>query len=102
MHGVTLSLVTHTLPVWFLVFGLFLPRIALLVRWWESQPASLHTVGLVPLVASILVKRLVILFLIYNDAGITGWVLLHAIALVITWGGLGGRQVRRRRRFDDD
>ncbi len=96
MHPFTFSLVTHTLPVWFLLVGLFLPRIALLVRWWDSQPANFHSIGLIPLIASILVPRIVFLFLIYNDAGITGWFLLHAVALVIAWGGFGGSQVRRR------
>ena len=29
----SLDLVVHQLPLWFLVFSLFLPRIALLVAW---------------------------------------------------------------------
>lgn len=101
MHGFTLSLVTHALPVWFLVVGLFLPRIALLVRWWDLQHGDVRSVGLVPLVASVLVPRIVFLFLIYNDAGITGWFLLHAVALVITWGGFSRRQMNRGRRSTD-
>ncbi len=100
MQGFTFNLVTHALPAWFLLVGLFLPRIALLVRWWDSQPANVHSVSLIPLLAAILLPRVLILFMIYNDAGITGWFLLHAIALVIAWGGIGGRQLRRRRSDD--
>jgi len=100
MHATTLSFVTHTLPLWFLVVGLFLPRIALLVHWWESQPANFHSVGLIPLIAAVAVPRLLILFMIYNDGGVSGWFLLHAVALVLAWGGLGGHQVRRR--WSDD
>ena len=102
MHDVSFSLVTRHLPVWFLLLGLIFPRIALLARWWQSQPGSVHSVGLIPLITSVIVPRLVILYLIYNDAGISGWFLLHAVALVITWGGVGGREVRRRRRRADD
>lgn len=95
MHSYTLSFVTHTLPFWFLVVSLFLPRVALVVHWWERQPADFHSVGVIPLIAAILVPRLLILFMIYNDQGVTGWFLLHAIALLLAWGG-GGHQVRRR------
>lgn len=104
MHT-TPSLATHALPFWFLVVSLFIPRIALLV-WWIGDHA-VHTlngfvlaVGLVPLIIAILVPRILILFLIYNDQGLSLWFLIHVVALLLAWGGLGTHQYRRRWRDD--
>ena len=97
MHTYSLSFVIHALPFWFLVLSLFLPRISLVVLWLQSQTGPYHVVGLIPLIAAVLVPRLLILFMIYNDQGVTGWFLLHAIALLVAWGGFGGSQLRRRR-----
>jgi hypothetical protein len=38
--------------------------------------------------------------LIYTDQGFSIWFLIHAIALVMVWGG-GGHRISRRRRYDD-
>lgn len=100
MHTYGLTFLIHTLPFWFLVLSLFLPRVSLLVLWLGSPTGPYHTVSLIPLIAAVIVPRLLILFMIYNDQGITGWFLLHAIALLITWGGFSGSQWRRRRADD--
>ncbi len=101
MHTITFDFITHVLPFWFLVLSLFLPRISLLVLWWQGQPGPMHTVGLVPLIFAVGLPRLLILYLIYNDLGVSGWFLVHLIGLFITWGGIGGGQVSRRRRSSD-
>ena len=100
MHTNTLTFATHLLPFWFLVLSLFLPRISLLVLWLGSQTGPYHVVGVIPLIAAIILPRLLILFMIYNDGGIGGWFLIHAVALVLTWGGFSGSQIRRRRLND--
>ncbi len=43
-HGFSLTLISHQLPFWFLVFALFLPRIALVVAWLQGvlMPFHLH------------------------------------------------------------
>jgi hypothetical protein len=96
MHSVTISFPVHVLPFWFLVISLFLPRISLLVMWLQHQ---FTVVGLIPLLAAIIVPRVLILVLIYTDQGISGWFLLHAIVMVMALAG-GGHQVRRRRSSD--
>ena len=53
--------------------------------------------SIIPVIVALLVPRLLILFWIYTDQGITIWFLLHVIALLIAWGG-GGHRVYRRRR----
>lgn len=92
-------LVTHTLPLWFLVLSLFLPRVCIVVAWLQhSIPAYVPaTVNIVQIIVALLVPRILILFWIYQDQGIGLWFLIHAIALVIAWGGGGSRVVRRRR-----
>ncbi len=90
-------LVVHTLPFWFLVFSLFLPRIALLVYWLETTiPFHLH--GWLPLVVAIVLPRALILYLIYLDQGTSLWFVIHLVVAVLVWGGSGGYHSRRRDR----
>ena len=94
-------LLTHTIPLWFLVLSLFLPRICIVVAWLgHNMPTYVPpTVNVVQVIVALLVPRILILFWIYQDQGIGLWFLLHAIALVIAWGG-GGTSVARRRRVE--
>ena len=92
-------LVTHTLPLWFLVLSLFLPRICIVVAWLQhSVPVYIPTaVSVIQIIVAALIPRILILFWIYGDQGIGLWFLIHAIALVFAWGGGGSRVVRSRR-----
>ncbi len=94
-------LVVHTLPLWFLVFSLFLPRVALAVAWLQGVLAPFHLHGIVPLVIAVLLPRILILFLVYTDQGLSLWFLIHLVAAVLVWGGTGGYSARRGRRRDD-
>jgi hypothetical protein len=76
----SLSFPIHSIPLWFLILSLFLPRLCL-----------------IPIIVWVLLPRILILFWIYQDQGITIWLLLHLIALLCAWGGSGSRVVRRRR-----
>jgi hypothetical protein len=93
-------MVIHALPLWFLVFALFLPRIALLVAWLQTTLVPFHLVGLVPVVFWALLPRALILYVIYLDQGFSTWFLIHAVAALLVWGGSGGYHSRRRRRDD--
>ena len=95
--NLNLVLVTHTLPFWFLVLSLFLPRVCLAVAWFQANLAPFHLHGLIPLVLAIVVPRILILLLIYQDQGIGLWFLIHLVGLLLAWGGGGTRVVRRRR-----
>jgi hypothetical protein len=94
-----LDLSTHAIPLWFLVFSLFLPRISMLLAW--IQHSMVHyippTVGLIPVIVALLIPRLLILFWIYQDQGIGLWFLIHVIGLLCAWGG-GTHRVYSRRR----
>jgi hypothetical protein len=93
--------VVHLLPLWFLVFALFLPRVALFLLWLQAPltPAPLH--GIVPLLVAIFLPRVLVLYLIYLDQGISLWFLIHLIVALMVWGGSGGYSSRRRRRSRD-
>lgn len=111
-----MSLTTHTLPLWFLVLSLFLPRICLIVAWVQNNVALVHAPALsggssftllsmrIPILGFILmllIPRILILILIYQDQGISLWFLLHVVALLVAWGGGGSRVVRRRTVYVD-
>jgi len=93
-------IVVHALPLWFLVFALFLPRIALLVLWLDNALQPFHLHGIVPLIFAVLLPRVLVLFLIYLDQGISLWFIIHLVAALMVWGGSGSYQSRRRRRVD--
>jgi hypothetical protein len=96
----SLTFPVHNIPLWFLVLSLFLPRICILVAW--LQHSMVHyippAVGIIPVIVALLIPRVLILFWIYQDQGITIWFLLHLIALFIAWGGGTHRVYYRRRR----
>jgi hypothetical protein len=86
----------HTLPLWFLVFSLFLPRLALLVYWLDGQALPFHIHGWVPLVVAVLVPRLLVIYLIYMDQGVSFWFVVHLIAALIVFASGGRYQTRKR------
>lgn len=90
-------MVVHALPLWFLVFSLFLPRVALFLLWVQTSLIPFHLHGLVPLLVAVLLPRLLVLYLIYLDLGIGLWFVIHVVAAVLTLGGSGGYYSRRRR-----
>ena len=92
--------VVHYLPLWFLIFALFLPRVALVVGWLQGTLLPFHLHGLVPLAFGVFLPRILILFLIYVDQGISLWFVIHLVVALMVWGGSGSYQTRRRRRSD--
>lgn len=89
--------VTHILPLWFLVFALFLPRVALLVLWLETSlsPFDLH--GILGLLFAIVLPRVLVLYVIYLDQGISPWFAVHLVVALLVWAGSGRYTSRRRR-----
>ena len=101
----SLTFPIHTIPLWFLVLSLFLPRICIVVAWLQhSLPATFipASVTLIEIIVAVLIPRILILFWIYQDQGITIWFLLHVIALIIAWGGGSRRVITRRRVVEVD
>lgn len=95
-HGFSLTLVSHRLPFWFLIFALFLPRISLAVAWLQGVLVPFHLTGLIPLLFAIVLPRGLVLYLIYLDQGISLWFVIHLAVALLVWAG-GGDTYRRRR-----
>jgi len=91
------SLSVHGLPLWFLVFSLFLPRIALIIAWFDRDLVRFHLDSLIAPILAVLLPRVLILVLIYRDQGLTLWFLIHAIVALLVWSGTGGRRYYTRR-----
>ena len=97
--NLNLTFVVNRLPLWFLVFALFLPRIAMLVAWFQGVLASFHLQGIIPPLVWLFLPRVLVLYLIYVDQGLTLWFLVHLVVALLVWGG-GGHQISRRRRHE--
>ena len=92
-----LNLVVHRLPLWFLVFSLLLPRLAMAVAWFQGILIPFHLQGLLPPLAWLLLPRVLVLYLIYVDQGLTLWFLIHLVVAVLVFGGSGRYHTRSRR-----
>jgi hypothetical protein len=94
-----LNIPIHTIPFWFLVLSLFLPRICMAIAWLQHSMVQFipPVVGIIPVIVALLIPRILILFWVYQDQGIGIWFLIHLIALLLAWGG-GGHRITRRRR----
>ena len=71
----------YTLPIWFLVLSLFLPRIALFAEWCQNmpmpfiQPWSFLTWALIP--------RVLVLIMIYTNLGFSPWFWIHLVVFLL-------------------
>jgi hypothetical protein len=92
-----LNFVVNRLPLWFLVFTLFLPRLAMALAWFQGTLAPFHLLGIIPPLFWLFLPRVLVLYLIYVDQGLTLWFIVHLVVAVLVWGG-GGHQMRRRGR----
>ena len=74
-----------TLPVWFLVLGLFLPRIALFSAYigGGNFPHMMSLWLSVPMAA--LIPRILILMAIATVMGICPWFWIHLGMMILTW-----------------
>jgi len=95
-YGFSLALISHRLPFWFLVFALFLPRVSLVVAWFQGVLVPFHLLGWIPLVFALLLPRALVLYLIYMDQGLSLWFVIHLVVAILVWIG-GGHTYRTRR-----
>ena len=85
------------LPVWFLLLSLALPRIALLIAYFHHDlaPSILH--GWMPPTLAVLIPRVLVIILIFQDRGFGGWLLLHSLVLTCVYLSAGKQQRGRPR-----
>jgi hypothetical protein len=73
------------LPLWFLLFSLLLPRISILVAYFLDELVSYDLSGWVPPTLAVLIPRALVLILIFQDRGMSPWLLVHAIAMALVY-----------------
>ena len=85
------------LPLWFLILAIFLPRVSLIIGYFLDilLPFGLH--GWMPPTLAVLVPRALVLILIFQDRGMSGWLLVHALAMAAAYIGGSRRSGRRKK-----
>ena len=75
----------ESLPLWFLILALFLPRVSLILAFFANllPPFSLN--GWVPPTLGALMPRVLVLIMIFQDRGFSPWLIVHGIAMVIVY-----------------
>src|SRR3981189_2336050 len=68
-----LAFVVNRLPLWFLVFALFLPRIAMAVAWSQGVLLPFHLDGIIPPLFWLFLPRILVLSLFCGGGPGVGW-----------------------------
>jgi len=85
------------LPFWFLLLSLALPRVSLLFGYFGSEiPLITALHGWVPPTIGLLVPRALVLILIFQDRGMSPWLIVHAIVMGFVYAA-AGKNARARR-----
>jgi len=74
-----------TLPLWFLLLSLLLPRISFIAAYFTGDLPAFVLTGWVSPTLAVLIPRALMLILIFQDRGMSGWLLVHAVAMAITY-----------------
>ena len=77
------------LPLWFLILALFLPRIALLIAYLARDLVPYHLQGWMPPTLGILLPRILIILLIFQDRGMSVWLLVHGAFMAAVCASAG-------------
>ncbi len=74
------------LPLWFLLVSLALPRASLLVGYFIVDIPSITNLHLwTAPTLGLLVPRALVLILIFQDRGMSPWLLVHAVAMALVY-----------------
>jgi hypothetical protein len=86
------------LPMWFLLLSLILPRISLVIAYFHHDLTQGVLHGWIPPTLAVLIPRVLIIIMIYQDRGFGGWLLLHSLVLTCVYLSAGKQQRRGRPR----
>jgi hypothetical protein len=80
------------LPLWFLLLSLALPRISLLIGYFMTDISTItNLTGWLAPTLGVLVPRALVLILIFQDRGMSPWLLVHAIAMAAVYAAAGSQ-----------
>lgn len=88
----------ESLPLWFLLLSLLLPRISLVIAYFhhDLNPYPLH--GWIPPALAVFFPRILVIVLVYLDRGFSGWLIAHTVVLAMVYAGCGKQQHARQHR----
>ncbi len=78
------------LPLWFLILALFLPRVSLIAGYFLDTLQAYSLNGFVPPALAVLIPRVLVLILIFQDIGMSAWLFVHALVMVFVYLAAGG------------
>lgn len=84
----------ESLPLWFLILSLFLPRVSLVIAYFEKELVTFGLHGWIPPALGVVIPRALVMILIYQDRGFSWWLLLHAVVMACVYGGSGSKAKR--------
>ncbi len=85
------------LPVWFLLLSLLLPRVSLLIAYFHHDLAPSVFHGWIPPTLAVLIPRVLIIVMIVQDQGFSGWLFVHSLVLTCVYLSAGKQQEQRGR-----
>jgi hypothetical protein len=83
------------LPLWFLLLSLLLPRVSLVIAYFTDTLTFFSLTTWVSPTLGVLIPRALVLILIFQDRGMSPWLLVHALAMVIVYGCGGSSGAHR-------
>lgn len=86
----------ESLPLWFLLLSLVLPRVCLVIAYFHHDLTSYPLHGWIPPALAVVFPRVLLIVLVYLDRGFSGWLVAHAVFLFIVYVGCGKQQKTRR------
>ena len=81
--------IMNHLPLWFLILALFLPRVSLVIAYFANDLSAFNLIAWVPGIMAVIIPRGLMLILIFQDRGMSAWLLVHAIAVAVVYAGAG-------------
>lgn len=89
-----LAAAMHTIPLWFLVLSLFLPRLSLFIGWLDHWWLVIAQPWLT--VLWLILPRVLVLILIHEHQGFSTWFWIHLVVALMVWGGSTSKAQQRR------
>jgi hypothetical protein len=75
------------LPLWFLILALFLPRVTLIAGYCLNDLRAFYLEGFIPPALTIFLPRVLIIMLIYQDRGLSPWLIAHGVVMAAVYFG---------------
>jgi hypothetical protein len=82
----------ESLPLWFLILALFLPRVSIIIAYFANLLSPFGFSGWVPPTIAVVVSRVLVSIMIFQDRGFSPWLLVHGIGIVIVYLSAGAKK----------